>query len=538
MTSLRDHRWNGIRRFLRIFDVRKLSLGNGRLGQLGYSHLARKIVLFNLIAMLVMGLGVVCFSFSRDSLSYQREKALMREIDLFVEIIGERMAHGDRYCPLSSLSVPDDADLYLFSAGGALICAMRGPITSHGNGAQAPDWATSVLGVINPFAEPKPLSIHALSIEKYRHAAESFAMVMSKAHMDAAVVATRLDTGDLIYFSVAKGIYRKSSPIAVAVLTASSGEVDLLARIEREQIFRMFLLALVVSVGLSLVLASTIATPLADLTRAAEMGRDHGAREIVRPRIDIPDMAGRRDDIGRLATAMQGMMVAFQDRIAVNEQFATDVTHELKNPLTSLRSAIDALQVIDRPEQKAVLLAIMASDVGRMDRLITDISRAARLDGDLVRAQKQSFDLIAMMRVVITLMRAEIEVKGVTLDVDLPDNVLLVTGLENRLMQVFQNVLANAAGFCTAGDKIGIIVTDEGDVVRVSIQDTGVGIPAYAHERIFERFYFDRPIDDFGQHSGLGLSIARQIVTAHGGRIWAEDVEHGTGARFVVVLPR
>ena len=302
---------------------------------------------------------------------------------------------------------------------------------------------------------------------------------------------------------------------------------------------------MLVSIGLSLVLASTIANPLSDLAAAAETGRDRNARKLSPGRVRIPDLTGRPDEIGRLSGALRGMVSALYDRIDANEQFAADVAHEIKNPLASLRSAVTSLREVERPDHRAKLLDVIEHDTVRLDRLVSDISNASRLDSELVKEDEEQFDLLQMISNLSDYLGEQAREKGVEFIQDMPGEPIIIEGLESRLAQVFVNLISNAISFCEDGDAIRVWVRKRENRVLVVVEDTGPGIPEQALTKIFNRFYTERPSGHFGNNSGLGLSISKQIVEAHGGVIWAENIRptdadvtsEPLGARFVVGLP-
>jgi len=286
----------------------------------------------------------------------------------------------------------------------------------------------------------------------------------------------------------------------------------------------MFVIAILTSIGLSLVLASTIANPLADLAAAAELGSNRDARRMAQGRIRIPDLTGRPDEIGRLSGALRGMVAALSERIESNEQFAADVAHEIKNPLASLRSAVGTMRVAKRDDQRERLLEVIEHDVQRLDRLVSDISNASRLDADLVKEEEEPFDLMHMLGNLNEHLGAQAAEKGVDYITDLPPGPIEIYGLEGRLAQVFVNLISNAISFCEEGDAIRVWARKRENRVLVVVEDTGPGIPEEALGKIFQRFYSERPEGQFGNNSGLGLAISKQIVEAHGGVIWAENI--------------
>jgi two-component system sensor histidine kinase ChvG len=281
------------------------------------------------------------------------------------------------------------------------------------------------------------------------------------------------------------------------------------------------------------------------LADAAEVGRDRNRRNVASGRIRIPDLTARPDEIGRLSGALRGMVAALYDRIDANEQFAADVAHEIKNPLASLRSAVGTLRLAKRPDQVERLLDVIDHDVRRLDRLVSDISNASRLDSELVKEEESEFNLLDMLKNISQFLGEDAKRRGIEFISDLPDRPILVHGLEARLAQVFVNLITNAISFCEDGDAIRIWARRRENRVLIVVEDTGPGIPDEALTKIFKRFYSQRPETDFGNNSGLGLAISKQIVEAHGGVIWAENIRpteadatsEPLGARFVVGLP-
>jgi two-component system sensor histidine kinase ChvG len=261
--------------------------------------------------------------------------------------------------------------------------------------------------------------------------------------------------------------------------------------------------------------------------------------------VRIPDLTGRPDEIGRLSAALRGMVAALYDRIDGNEQFAADVAHEIKNPLASLRSAVGTMRLARTEEQRTRLLDVIDHDVRRLDRLVSDISNASRLDSELVKEEEAEFDLIHMLSNLTQYHAEEAEKHEIEFISDLPAEAIRIHGLEGRLAQVFVNLITNAISFCQAGDAVRVWARQRENRVLVVVEDTGPGIPEQALTKVFNRFYSERPEQQFGDHSGLGLAISKQIVEAHGGVIWAENIRpteaditsDPLGARFVVGLP-
>ncbi|WP_349359061.1 sensor histidine kinase [Stappia sp.] len=351
--------------------------------------------------------------------------------------------------------------------------------------------------------------------------------------------------GELIV-SVAVPVQRFRAVLGSLLLSTQGGDIDAIVRAERVAIMRVFLVAATVTMVLSILLAGTIAGPVRRLAAAAER-----VRRGVKSREEIPQFSDRRDEIGHLARTLREMTNALYMRMDAIETFAADVAHELKNPLTSLRSAVETLPLARTDESRDRLMDIIQHDVRRLDRLITDISDASRLDAELARADAAPVDIAALLRGVSDLANeraasgeAPVEVRIAPSRRGHPYRIL---GHESRLAQVVNNLIDNARSFSPEGGRVRIEARRDGDRVVITVDDDGPGIKAEMTDRIFERFYTDRPEDEgFGNNSGLGLSISRQIVEAHRGTIAVEnreDTDPATGAprilgaRFTVRLP-
>jgi two-component system sensor histidine kinase ChvG len=271
---------------------------------------------------------------------------------------------------------------------------------------------------------------------------------------------------------------------------------------------------------LSLFLASTIVRPVRQLAEAAEK-----VRRGINRRATVPDFTLRRDEIGDLSGALRDMTEALYARMDNTEKFAADVAHEIKNPLTSIRSAAETLEQTDDPEKRAALARIISSDVMRLDRLITDISDASRLDAELSRSESKPVDLSRLLTELANFYRDAAPANGPEVELSLDEGEALeVPGIGQRLGQVFRNLIDNAVSFSPPGGKIKITARRRKNLIEVIIEDEGAGIPPENLQTVFERFYTSRPQEEiFGTHSGLGLSIAKQIIAAHGGTIHAEN---------------
>ena len=354
------------------------------------------------------------------------------------------------------------------------------------------------------------------------------------------------DRGELIV-SVAVPIQRYRSVHGALLLSTQGGDIDNIVHAERLAIVRVFLVAAGVTVLLSILLAGTIAAPLRRLADAADR-----VRHRVKSRPEIPDFSKRRDEIGHLSQALREMTGALYDRIDAIESFAADVAHELKNPLTSLRSAVETLPLARTEDAKQRLTGIIKHDIRRLDRLISDISDASRLDAELGRQDATPMNLRSLLATVVGMAKDTGKPDGPVLKLEFTDpdpGAYVVIGHDSRLGQVFNNLIDNARSFCRKDGMVRVVARRKDGAIEVVVEDDGPGIRPDQFERIFERFYTDREggEETFGQNSGLGLSISKQIVEAHKGRIWAENrtrpsKEPGAppivlGARFTVRLP-
>ena len=540
----------------------ELKAGRERRGfiSLNRSPLARKIITFNLMAMIVLVAGVLYLNPFRDSLVLQRESGLVAEARLIANVFEAQLpvdgpvnlATADGIDPVKtamSIQLPEGAELFVFDTTESLVVTTVGmdrPDPESVIGLQRDHRSTLITDILAKIWEAIASLLAPKSATDPFHATEDMArdLVSGALNGETQVRTGRDPTGEAI-FTVATPIRQNGAVVGVAAVTSVAGEIDQLVRVEREQVLQMFVIAIIVSIGLSLVLASTIANPLSDLAAAAELGRDKNARKMSPNRVRIPDLTARPDEIGRLSGAMRGMVAALYERIEANEQFAADVAHEIKNPLASLRSAVGSLRMVKKEEHREKLLDVIDHDVRRLDRLVSDISNASRLDSELVKEEEESFNLVKMLGNLTEYLGQEAKSKGVDFISDLPPEPIVIQGLEGRLAQVFVNLITNAVSFCQDGDAVRVWARKRENRVLIVVEDTGPGIPDQALQKIFKRFYSERPVVQFGEHSGLGLAISKQIVEAHGGVIWAENIRpsdadlttNPLGARFVVGLP-
>ncbi len=522
------------------------------------SPIARKIITFNLIAMILLIAGVLYLSPSRDNLAYQRARGLLNEAQLIADVFEAQLpnqvpvslatADGiDPTATLAGLNLRGGVEVSVFAPDAKLLAQATGTLSveqmSEFELQTGGTFMTDFLGLVwGGFLGLLSFDGEGMTVEEQR-------IALSKEFVRNAIEnGTRLEAstiGGTTSFIVTTPILHNELPVGVIAVTTAAGEVDGLVRREREQVLRLFLVGMLVSIGLSLVLASTIANPLADLAAAAEISQSKNARKMSPVKVRIPDLTARPDEIGRLSGALRSMVSALYERIEGNEQFAADVAHEIKNPLASLRSAVGTMRVAKREDQREKLLEVIEHDVKRLDRLVSDISNASRLDSELVKDDEESFDLLHMLDNIIEFLGKDATSKGIDFFADMPEEPITVLGLEGRLAQVFVNLISNAISFCEDGDAIRVWARKRQNRVLVVVEDTGPGIPNDALSKIFQRFYSERPEGQFGNNSGLGLAISKQIIEAHGGVIWAENIRptdadvtsEPLGARFVVGLP-
>ena len=321
----------------------------------------------------------------------------------------------------------------------------------------------------------------------------------------------------------------------VVLLTRNARDIRSVVRDERTTLLIVLFVTIAVSVLLSLFLARTIALPLRRLAHAAQRVRQGRAREV-----NVPTLPARSDEIGLLARALHDMTQSLRERIDGTEAFAADVTHELKNPLASLRSAVDSLDRVEDPALKAQLVEVIRSDVARLDRLIVDIAETSRLDAELSRARFEPVDLGSLVESLLDLWRPRAQERQARIAFARPRaGTAVVMGDESRLARAIDNVVDNALSFSPPGSLVEIGAALTGGEVVLVVEDEGPGVPAEARESIFRRFHSVRPRgEDFGRHSGLGLAIARSTVDGHDGRITVEERYDGrSGARFVLRFP-
>lgn len=527
------------------------------------SPLTRRILAVNVLALGLLGLGLLYLGEYQQSLVAAELDALRTQGQIFAAALGEgavidSVGEGDTLIPelgrqmMRRLVEPTRTRARLFDVEGKLIGdsrVLRGPggtvqireLPPPGDNGLLERFATWLYdSVVNhlPWQEAYP---HYQ--EPAVQSAADYAEVQKALHGDVAhAVRSERDASGLM-LSVAVPVQHYKQVLGAVLLSSDSGEIDQAVRAVRFEILKVFIIALGITVLLSIYLAGTIARPVRRLAAAAERVRRGHGRQVL-----IPDFTHRGDEIGELSGALREMTSALWQRMDAIEHFAADVAHEIKNPLTSLRSAVETAARVDDPRMQRKLLNVVLEDVQRMDRLISDISDASRLDAELSRVELEPVMIGRMLETVVDVYQSTAGEGAPRLAVALPAPVgtasgdLAVPGIEGRLVQVFRNLIANAISFSPPGAVIQIAAKRQGEMVVITIDDEGPGIPEGKLEAIFERFYTERPAGEkFGTHSGLGLSISKQIVEAHRGTIRAEnrrDVDGSIiGTRFTVRLP-
>ncbi len=510
------------------------------------SPLARKIALFNLIALVVLIAGILFTNPVRDSLLEKQAEMLGNTVQLLASVISTEGDLERAYMALADRPGYDErVEVLLVGPDGAIVGRMRG--NGRPNEQQSLERATPISDFLAAIWSGMSFLTRVADTADLGDPFAAIAQGMYERNQQGEAAShTYRGASDLTWIAASAPVLRDGQVVGAVFLRRSLDDTAQLMRVEREQVLQFFLIAVLVSIGLSMVLASTIANPLADLAMAAELGKRRDARKSgAGARVRIPDLSGRPDEIGDLSRAMRGIVNALYDRVEANERFAADVAHEIKNPLASLRSAVGSLRMAKREDQIQRLLEVIEHDVRRLDRLVSDTSNASRLDSELVKEEQEEFDLVILLENLCEHLAREARDKGVEFIKVLPKEPVRITGLEGRLAQVFVNLITNAISFCEEGDAVRVWARRRQDRVLVVVEDTGPGIPDNALKKVFKRFYSERPAHQFGNHSGLGLAISKQIIEAHQGVIWAENMRAmdaepdspALGARFVVGLP-
>lgn len=509
-------------------------------------NLTRRIFLANFIALAVLLIGAILLGqpnnqFSSIAKDYMRDHAKFQQRE--IETVLARSVGETNFALLENakkeMIFQDGLTIELYTAEQDLVSRVEAKIYQDDTENLETQTSTTTLWetVSRIFGQrgavPDTEVLSAFSKQ----------LISAAGRDDGQPLQTVLNSGDTI-FGIARPLNMNNAVVGYVVIHTPEKLVSGLSGVRSKALFAFFFLAMGVALIFAAILARAITSPLNDLARAAEIGKTADLGYDDAHKALIPNLAGRTDVIGRLSGAMSDMTSALYERIATNESFAADVAHEIKNPLASMRSAVETLRVAKEGPGKTELLDILEMDVRRLDRLVSDISNASRLDAELVGEETERFELTKMLSNIVEFHRMEADDVGIDLFWEGPSKPIHFDGLEERLAQVFVNLVTNAVSFCEKGDAIRVWCRLRGNRILAVVEDTGPGIPEGSLEEIFRRFYSQRPTDDFGNHSGLGLAISKQIVEAHGGTIWAENItksdEEGApilGARFVVGFP-
>ncbi|MFQ3622554.1 MAG: stimulus-sensing domain-containing protein [Acetobacteraceae bacterium] len=530
-----------------------------RTRKLLFSPLLRRILLVNALPLALLVAALLYLDTYQDGLVDAEIASLRVQAQVFAGAIGESATSLDR--PDQPELVPERArpllrrlveptpltQARLYAPDGTLVADSRvltgpgGVVTTEPLPEPPPPRGPAATAIIRAYERVMTLLPRAATFPTLADDAdwspEIQPLLAAAREGRAAPVVRRTGDGRLVV-SVAQPASRNRVLVGVVLVTREARAVDEALFQVRMTIIATFGLALALTVALSFYLATTIARPLLRLARAAERIREgRGRRSSV-----APSLKARRDEIGGLAEALDDSARALWERMDAIERFGADVAHEIKNPLTSIRSAIETLRRVAEPERQQRLLAIIADDVQRLDRLITDISDASRLDAELSRSVAERVDLAPMLATLADIHETTRQADAPRVEVEAPAEGLVVNGVEGRLVQVFRNLIANAVSFSPPGGTIRLIGRIESGWVEVAVEDEGPGIPDSKLEHVFDRFYSERPKGErFGTHSGLGLSISRQIVEALRGTITAGNRRDAAGrvigARLLVRLP-
>ena len=520
-----------------------------------FSGLTLRILVTNLLVLAMLVLGLFWLDFLRSSLINQKLGALQTEAEVIAAAIGAEGLTGPEEALtldpeasrrlLARLVNPEAFRARLFDSAGGLIADSR-YLAAASRRVQLrylpPFRVLPGLDELLGRAYDAALALmpHGggleARVEPARPSAHQFPELASAlgGQVDGAV---RRRPGTELTISVAQPVQRLRRVQGALLLTTDGADIAVGIRRARVQLLQILAVALTFTVLLSLFLAGTIARPVRRLAQAAERVRRHRGRHA-----EIPDLGRRRDEIGDLSRALREMTEALYRRMEAIESFAADVAHEVRNPLASIRSALAALELTAEPARRLQLAAIVRNDLDRLDRLIGDISNASRVDAELSRADREPVNLGELLRTAVAIRQQREAGPGMRLELARTAGDVRVEGVPGRLGQVVDNLLSNAESFSPAGGTVRLTLAHDGDGILLGVEDEGPGVPEDEAERLFERFYTRRPEGEaFGRHSGLGLSIVRQIVEAHGGWVRAENRRRPdgsvAGARFLVWLP-
>jgi two-component system sensor histidine kinase ChvG len=498
----------------------------------GQLSLTRRILAVNLLTIVLLACGVLYLDAFRNQLSEERSNLIHREAQMTASVYATTPPAA-RNSALLSLARTTGSRIRIYGPDGSLEAdswrvtgptyTLRDPTTQKWN----KDAARALDRGFNALVGASPLDDF---VEPGKDRLQAWAEGVHAKETGQAVTKVR-NAPDLT------PVYSAAAPVGdrIVLLTTNDRDFTRTVRSQRRSLFLAMSFAVLLSVLLSLFLARTIVRPLRRLALAAHRVRLGRAREV-----KVPRLPSRTDEIGLLARAVSDMSQSLRHRMDNIEHFAADVTHELKNPLASLRSALDGLDRVEDPELKAKLLMVAKDDVIRLDRLIGDISEAARTDAELARARFEPVDLGAIIEQLVNSWDHRREKGDARIAFARPrKSTAVIFGDASRLVRAIDNIIDNAISFSPPGGLVEVAASHVGDEILIRIDDEGPGVPEDSRETIFNRFHSVRPEEEhFGRHTGLGLAIARAIVEGHDGEIDVQDRDDApSGARFTIRIP-
>ncbi len=521
-----------------------------------FSSLTLRILTLNLLALAIIVAGVLYLDQYQRGLIEGRLEALATQGLIIAAALGETVVPADPTAPqqidprrvatlIQPLVLPIRTRARVFGNDGVMVVdSLR--LEREQSGVrifalpppEQPAVLEPLLDRLHDFIDRALIGDLPIYRELPYQRAEHYAEVVRALRGGIGAQARRDEAGEMV-LNVAVPVRRFKAVLGALMLTAGTTDIEIRVREVRSDILTLGAIAVGVTVLLSLYLAGTIARPIRQLAAGAvRVTSGWGGSQ------EIPDLSRRADEIGDLSVALRAMTEALHRRVDEIERFAADVSHELKNPLSSLRSAVETIQRVDDQATQRRLYAILDDDIERMDRLISDISAASRFDAEMSRATVGAVDLAALLTTLVEVQRTTLSRDRPRIDLVIEQpGAIEVPGIEDSLGQVFRNLLDNAISFSPPEGRIIVRLAQRPDGALVTVEDQGPGIPPGKTRAVFDRFYSERPEGEkFGTHSGLGLSISRLIVEAHKGTIKAEIVAGGsaetmTGARFTVYLP-
>jgi two-component system, OmpR family, sensor histidine kinase ChvG len=522
-----------------------------------FSSLTRRIILFNITALVIFIAGVVYININRVGLTEERILSLSTQGRIIAAALAESATLGPESTEVDDelaiplmrqLTAPTATRARLYAKDGKMKLDTRYLLARNiveTNRLPPPGSAFDTWLIVDKIYDFLSLWAPARNYPQYQEVLGGSGLLYDevrearKGHVASAV---RINESNDLMITVAVPVQRYQLVLGVLLLSTEGEDIDEVLRAERLMLLQLALIALVILVVSSLYLAGTIGRPMRQLADAAE-----AVRRVTGDRPEIPDFGKRKDEIGDLSLALRDMTNGLYSRIAAIEQFAADVAHEIKNPLTSLSSAVQIIRSVKDDETRRKMVDLIANDVQRINRLVSDISDASRLDAELAREKLLPVDLPKLLETVASIYERD-DPKAVRVAVTIDGSAqgfdgLMISGLDGPLAQVFRNLFDNAVSFSPESSVVTVNVSRRGGLAIVTVDDHGPGMPEENLKSIFGRFYTERPASHgFGKNSGLGLSIAKQIVELHGGTIEAQNRRDHPGgdvrgARFIVTLP-